>query len=83
LFILGAKYQRIDVFFGRYQDESIKAGTMTKRKQRHRSVRRKIENDASVPSNWSGLMTFKGNKADLALLLSNHLIEHSPTDQII
>ena len=41
VFKMGAKYQRIDVVFDRYQDESVKAGTWTKRKQRHRPVRRK------------------------------------------
>ena len=33
VFKMGANYQRIDVVFDRYQDESIKAGTMIKRKQ--------------------------------------------------
>ena len=83
VFMMGAKYQRIDVVFDRYQSESIKAGTRTKRKQRHRPVRRKIENQSSVPlpSDWSSFMALEENKADLALLLSNHLIEHSPTDE--
>ncbi|KAK2163190.1 hypothetical protein LSH36_84g08067 [Paralvinella palmiformis] len=49
VFKMGAKYQRIDVAFDGYQDNSIKAGTRTKREQRHRPVRHKIENDASVP----------------------------------
>ena len=83
VFKMGAKYQRIDVVFDRYQGESIEAGTMTKRKQRHRPVRRKIENESSVPlpSDWSSCMALEENKADLALLLSNHLIEHSPADK--
>ena len=45
VFKMGANYQGIDVVFDRYQDESIKSGTRTKRKQRHRPVRRKIENN--------------------------------------
>ena len=56
VFKMGAKYhQRIDVVFDRYLDESIKSGTRVKRKQRHRPVRRKIENDSTVPlpSDWS------------------------------
>ena len=44
VFKMGANYQRIDVIFVRYQDESIKAGPRTKCKQRHRPVRRKIGN---------------------------------------
>ena len=75
------KYQRIDVVFDRYQDESIKAGPRTKCKQRHR-IRRKIKNNESVPlpSDWSRFMALEGNKADLALLLSNHLIERNLTE---
>ena len=71
VFKMGAKYQRIDVVFDRYQDESITEGTRTKPKQRHRPVRRKIENNASVPlpSYWSSFMALEGNKADLAILL--------------
>ena len=42
VFKMGANYHRIDVVFDRYQDESTKAGTRTKRNQRHRTVRRKI-----------------------------------------
>ena len=82
VFNMGANYQRIDVVFDRYQDESIKAGTRTKRKQRHRPVRRQIENNSSVPlpSDWPSFMALEGNKADLALPLSNHLIERSPTE---
>ena len=45
VFKMGANYQRIDVIFDRYQDESIKAGPRTKCKQRHRPVRRKIGNN--------------------------------------
>ena len=83
VFKMGAEYQRIDVVFDRYQGESIKAGTRTKRKQRHRPVRRVIENESSVPlpSDWSSFMALEENKADLAQLLSNHLIEYNPTDK--
>ena len=54
---IGAKLRRIDLVFDRYQGESIKTGTKAKRKQRHRPVRRKIENEVTVPlpSNWSSL----------------------------
>ena len=85
---MGANYQRIDVHGLRQvsrrinQYESIKAGTRTKRKQRHRPVRRKIENNSPVPlpSDWPSFVALEGSKADLALLLSNHLIERSPTE---
>ena len=79
VFRMGANYGRIDVFFDRYQQESIKAGTRTKHNQRQRAVRRMIENDPLVhlPSDWSSFMALEENKADIALLLSSHLIEHS------
>ena len=79
VFRMGANFGRIDVVFDRYQQESIKTGTRTKRNQRHRPVRRMMENDPLVPlpSDWSSFMALEENKADLALLLSSHLIEHS------
>ncbi|KAK2139650.1 hypothetical protein LSH36_1676g00001 [Paralvinella palmiformis] len=42
---IGAKLRRIDLVFDMYQGESIKTGTKAKRKQRHRPIRRKIENE--------------------------------------
>ena len=45
VFKMGENYQGFDVVFDMYQDESIKSGTRTKRKQRHRPARRKIENN--------------------------------------
>ena len=53
VFKMGSNYQTIDVHGLRQvsrqinQDESIKAGTRTKRKQSHRPVRRKIEKSSS------------------------------------
>ena len=36
-----------------------------------------------LPPEWSNFMTLEDDKADLALLLSNYLIDHSPSDQTI
>ncbi len=58
VFKMGANYQRIAVVFDMYQDESIKAGTMTKRKQRHRPVRRKIETINQFLSHQTGLASW-------------------------
>ncbi len=67
-----------DVIFDRYRPESIKAGTRTKRKKGKRPVRRQIESESvPLPSDWSNFMALEDNKADLALLLSNYLIDHS------
>jgi len=79
---MGATFQRIDVTFDRYRPESMKAGTRTKRKQGKRPGRRQIDSESvSLPSDWSGFMAREDNKADLALLLSKYLIDHSPSDQ--
>ena len=81
---MGDTFQRIDVTFDRYRPESIKAGTRTKRKQRKRPVRRQIERESvPLPFDWSNFMALEDNKADLALLLSNCLVDHSPSDQTI
>ena len=70
--------------FDRYRPESIKAGTRTKRNQGKRPVRRQIESESvPLPSDWSNFMALEDNKADLALLLSNYLIDHSPSDQTL
>ena len=45
-------------------------------------VRRQIERESlPLPPEWSNFMALEDNKADLALLLSNDLIDHSPSDQ--
>lgn len=61
----------------------IKANQSKHYKQRNRPVRRKRENKSPVhlPSDWSSFMAPDGNVAvaNLAVPLSNHLIEHRPT----
>ena len=84
LFKIGATFQRIDVTFDCYRPESINAGTRTKRNQGKIPVRRQIERESHpLPPEWSNFMALEDNKADLALLLSNYLIDHSPSDQTI
>ena len=79
LYKMGATFQKIDAMFDCYRPESIKAGTRTKRKV---PVRRQIERESlPLPSEWSNFMALEDNKAYLALLLSNYLIDHSPSDQ--
>ena len=71
----------IDVTVDCYRSESIKEGTRTKC---HRPVRRQIENElVPLSSDWSNFMALGDNKKDIALLLSNYLIEHSPADKIV
>ena len=81
---MGATFVRIDVTFDCCRSESIKEGTRTKRKKGHRPVRRQIENElVPLPSDWSNFMALEDNKKDLAFLLSNYLIQHSPADKIV
>ncbi|KAF3840327.1 hypothetical protein F7725_019044 [Dissostichus mawsoni] len=61
--------QRVDVVFDRYHDESIKTGT------------RRNVNSVTDQYALASFMALEENKADLARLLSNHLIEHSPEDE--
>ena len=78
---------RIDVIFDIevcYRSESIKDGTGTKRKKGHQPVRRQMENElVPLSSDCSNCMSLEDNAKDIALLLSNYLIEHSPADKIV
>ena len=59
----------------RYQEVTIKAGTI---------YQCKIENESvPLPPDWSSFMALEENKAALALLLSNHLINHSPNNPTV
>ena len=78
------EFQRIDITFDRYCKESITVGTRLKRKQGLHSVRKQIDSD-SVPLSfdWSNCMVLEQNKCDLAVLLSNHLIDNSPRNETV
>jgi hypothetical protein len=77
-----ATFQRIDATSDRCRPESIKAGTRTKLKKGKRPVRRKFESESvPLPSDWFNFMALEDSKADLALLLSNYLIDHRPSGQ--
>ena len=81
---MGAAFQRIDVTFDCYRSQSIKAGTRTKRKKGKRPVRQKIEGaSVTLPTDWSNFFRLDDNKADLAVLLSNHLANHSPSGKTV
>lgn len=84
VFKMGEKYQRIDIVFDRYYKESIKSGRRIKRKQKYKPIRKKIENEATpMPADWSNFLSLEENKVDLALLLSNFVISHSPMNKVI
>ncbi len=78
----GANYERIDVVFDRYRDETIKADPLGRRTKAARPIRRIFE-DRSVPlpKNWANFMASTDNKADLARFLSESLISQAPNDK--
>lgn len=63
VFKMGAKYQRIDVVFGRYQGET---SAMTEQQAAPPTG----EKERSVPllSSWSRFIILEENRADLAVL---------------
>jgi hypothetical protein len=81
IFQSGMQYLRIDVVFDRYRDESIKAGTRTKRTKTSRPIRRIVEGqEVPLPNSWINFIALPENKADLARFLSEELLAHAPGD---
>ena len=80
----GKNYQRIDVVFDRYRDDTIKAGTSTQRTQAARPIRRVIESrDVPLPRNWANFLSLSENKADLGHFLSEDLCSQATSEQEI
>ena len=81
---MGARFDRIDVTFDRYQEHSIKDNTKSKRIQGCHPVRKPV-NGGSVPlpNSWSDFMALAQNKEDLAELLSEQLLLHAPVGRTI
>ena len=80
----GKNYQRIDVVFDRYRDDTIKAGTRTRRTQAARPIRRVIESrDVPLPRNWANFLSLSENKADLGHFLSEELCSQATSEQEI
>ena len=88
VFSMGAKFERIDVTFDRYQKDSIKTGRRIKRTRGSRPIRRVIENqNVSLPDNWKSFLSLGANKANLAEFLSQYLMTNaasiSPTTVVV
>jgi uncharacterized protein YdcH (DUF465 family) len=83
VFRYGSPFERIDLVFDRYDQQSIKAGTRTKRK-RSMPIRRVIEHrDVPLPHDWGSFLSDPENKADLANFLSQEVIISAPEDKIV
>ena len=52
---LGAGYQRIDVVFDRYRDETIKGATRTRRSKSAGPIESR---DVPLPINWNNFISF-------------------------
>ena len=75
----GSKYQRVDIVFDRYREETIKSPTRTRRTKAARPIRRLVEGrDVPLPKNWTNFLSLPDNKADLAHLLSEELCSQAP-----
>ena len=75
----GCSYERIDVVFGRYREETIKGDTRTRHTKAAQPIRRLVQgHDAPLPKN-----SLPDNKADLANLLSEELCAQAPDDKEI
>jgi hypothetical protein len=84
IFQSGTSYDRIDVIFDRYREESIKSETRLRRTKTARPIRRVIEGrDVPLPSSWLNFISLPNNKADLARFLSDELLTNAPTDKEI
>ena len=81
---MGTSYNRIDVVFDRYKEDSIKAGTRHNRSKHAKPIRRMVEGrHVPLPSNWQNFMALPQNKADLSRLLSEELILQAPCDKVV
>ena len=77
------QYNRIDVKFDRYREESVKNTTWTKRNTK-KVVQMVIESsDVPLPIEWDSFIGLGENKADLARYLSEQLMTLAPADKTI
>jgi hypothetical protein len=80
----GSSFDRIDVTFDRYKEDSIKSGTRQHRTKSAQPIRRMIESrQVPLPNSWTNFMALPENKADLARLLSEELIIQAPNDKVV
>ena len=72
-------YERIDVVFDRYKEDSVKHSARVRRTKTCHPIRRASENrDVPLPKNWLNFLALGENKADLAKFLSSEMIQRVP-----
>ena len=79
----GSRFQEVHVIFDRYEQNSIKAGTIERRTKTTRPIRRVIENrNVPLPCSWSNFLALPENKTDLAKFLSEYLIANAQSNKV-
>ena len=75
----GKSYERIDIVFDRYCENSIKESTRSKRTTNQRPIRKQLDDrTVSVPHDWANYMASPENKSDYADFLSTKIKKNAP-----
>ena len=64
--------QRVDMVFGAHWKDSLKAAKSTKR---CKGIRRHVEGNKQVPSNWQEFLRVDENKSELFHLISDRIVD--------
>ena len=62
--------QRVDMVFDEYWKDSLKAATRSKT-----GIRRHVEGNKQVPSNWQEFLRIYENKSELFHLISDRIVD--------
>ena len=71
---------RVDVVFGEYLPDSLKAAT---RKKRGKRIRRRVEPSSSIPWNWQAFLRIDENKVELFSFLAVKIAAKETEKQIV
>ena len=72
--------QRVDMVFDEYWKDSMKAATRSKR---GKCIRRHVEGNKQVPSNWQEFLRIDENKSELFHLISDRIADEEFPGQVI
>ena len=72
--------QRVGMVFDEYWKDSLKAATRSKR---GKGIRRHVEGNKQVPSNWQEFLRIDENKSELFHLISDRFVDEEYPGQVI
>ena len=72
--------QRVDMGFDAYWKDRLKAATLTKR---GKGIRRHVEGNKQVPSNWQEFLHIDENKSELFRLIIDRIVDEEFSGQVI